>query len=428
MRFSRIIAAAALAFAPAAHAVAQPVLPAANPLAVFLDCRSGCDGDLIRTEITWVNWVRDRTVADVHLLITSESAGSNAENFTIAFLGARGFAQRSDTLTYTTNSMTTSDERRRGVLQVISVGLVQFAARTPAGRSLRIQAGAAPRSNTPSGAGPATDPWNAWVFSVGLNGSVNGEASYKGRNIEAQLEANRVTERWKTNIEYSFSYRDNEATVQEYDDAGNVISEETYKNLQRDWRGEWLQVKSVNNHASLGTHIELASQTFRNQDLRYVARTAVEFNLFPYSESTRRELTFRYGIGVTGFRYADTTVFDKIEETLPSHFFEASYRTRQPWGGANVNIEHRNFLTDASKRTTELNAGFNVRLFRGLSLNAGGGYNWIHDQVYLPKGSQDAVDVLLRRRALLTGFEYYTHFGISYTFGSIFNNVVNPRF
>ena len=87
-----------------------------------------------------------------------------------------------------------------------------------------------------------------------------------------------------------------------------------------------------------------------------------------------------------------------------------------------------NFLNDASKRTTELNGGFNVRLFKGLSLNAGAGYNWIQDQVYLPKGSQNAVDVLLRRRALLTGFEYFTHFGVSYTFGSIFNNVVNPRF
>ena len=38
------------------------------------------------------------------------------------------------------------------------------------------------------------------------------------------------------------------------------------------------------------------------------------------------------------------------------------------------------------------------------------------------------VDVLLRRRALLTGFQYFTHFGVSYTFGSIYNNVVNPRF
>ncbi len=69
-----------------------------------------------------------------------------------------------------------------------------------------------------------------------------------------------------------------------------------------------------------------------------------------------------------------------------------------------------------------------MRLFRGFSLGGGAGYEWIHNQVYLPRGEQDAVDVLLRRRALLTGFQYYTRVGVSYTFGSIFNNVVNPRF
>ena len=185
---------------------------------------------------------------------------------------------------------------------------------------------------------------------------------------------------------------------------------------------------SVTDHFSLGASLEIAQQTFRNQDLRYQLRAAFEYNLFPYAEATRRELSFRYGVGVTGYRYSDTTIFNKIRETLPTHFFELSYRTRQPWGSANVNIEHRNFLTDASKRTTAVNAGFSVRLFKGLSVNAGGGYEWIHDQVYLPRGEQDAVDVLLRRRALLTGFQYNTRFGVSYTFGSIFNNVVNPRF
>jgi hypothetical protein len=69
-----------------------------------------------------------------------------------------------------------------------------------------------------------------------------------------------------------------------------------------------------------------------------------------------------------------------------------------------------------------------VRLFRGFSLNVGGEYRWIRDQVYLRKGQRSPVDVLLRRQALLTGFEYDARISISYTFGSIFNNVVNPRF
>ena len=409
------------------------LLPGQTPaepyrLAVYLDCRTGgCDRDLIRTELTWVDWVRDRTVADVHVLITSQQAGASASEYTISFLGARQFAGRGDTLTYTTNPTTTSDERRHGVLRVISLGLASFAAHTTAGAGLKVttdeHAGVAGGS-----AGPTIDPWNAWVFSIGVDGSANGEKYYKSRDVGLNLEANRVTERWKTEFSYRFSYQDNAATVQEFDSLGAITAESTYTNLQRDWRANLGQVMSLGNHWSTGGEFELASQTFRNQDLRYQAQAAVEFDVFPYAEFTRRSLKIEYGVGFTGYRYADTTVFDKIRETLPSQFFQIEYRTRQPWGNVSLNFEHRNFLTDASKRNTDINGNFSIRLFQGFSLNGGAGYSWIHDQVYLPRGEQDAVDVLLRRRALLTGFQYYTHFGVSYTFGSIFNNFVNPRF
>lgn len=403
----------------------QPSMQGA--LTVFLDCRADCDHDFVRTEITYVNWVRDRTVADVHVLITSQSAGAGGEAFTLAFLGQRLLAGRGDTLTFTALPTATSVERRRGVTQTIALGLVQFVARTPGARALRVSRPAL-AMRTPAQTLLRNDPWKAWVFEIGVNGETGGERYYRNRELNAELSADRVTEAWKTNVDFEFSYEDDRATVQEFDSVGAVIDEETFRNLQRDWTVELLQVKSISNHLSIGLQGELASQTFRNQTLRYNARGAVEYNLFPYSETTRRELTLRYGIGVTGLRYADTTIFDKIRETLPSHFIEASYLSRQPWGSADLNVEHRSYLHDASKRATDLDGDLSVRVFGGFSVTVGGGYNWIHDQIYLPRGEQTTVDVLLRRRALLTGFEYYLNMGVSYTFGSIFNNIVNPRF
>lgn len=421
-------AAVLLLAATASRSHAQAPAQRTEPVAVFLDCHGGCDGELIRTEITWVNWVRERLAADVHLLITGEGAGTGGQRFTLAFLGLRGFAGKVDTLTYTSTTMTTQDERRRGLLQTIAVGLVRYAALTPVGSELRITQAPRTAGSSASQTAPTNDPWKAWVFNIGFDGSMDGEKSYRGRNVSGRFGADRVTEAWKTNFNYRFSYRDNETTIQDFDDLGNVTSEETYSNVQRDWRGALGIVKSLGNHLSAGGDFEFASQTFRNQDLRIQSRAAVEFSVFPYTENTRRELSARYGIGVSSYKYADTTVFDKLSESLPSHFIEVSYRTRQPWGGANVNFEHRNFLTDAAKRTTEINGGFNVRVFRGMSINMGAGYEWIRDQIYLPKGARSAVDVFLRRRALLTGFSYHTNIGVSYTFGSIFNNVVNPRF
>ena len=82
-------------------------------------------------------------------------------------------------------------------------------------------------------AAPKNDPWNAWAFEIGVDGSVDGEKFYKSRDVNRNLEAGRVTEVWKTGFEYSFSYRDNHATVQEFDNLGRVIAEETYFNTPK---------------------------------------------------------------------------------------------------------------------------------------------------------------------------------------------------
>ena len=49
------------------------------------------------------------------------------------------------------------------------------------------------------------------------------------------------------------------------------------------------------------------------------------------------------------------------------------------------------------------------------------------DQIYLPREDISDEDILLERRQLGTDFEYSLDFGLSFTFGSRFNNVVNPR-
>jgi hypothetical protein len=403
-----------------------PAVP--TTLSVFLDCRGGCDSDLIRTEINYVNWVRDRAVADVHVLVTNQQGGAGGQRFTLAFIGLRGFAGRGDTLIFDTNPTTTSDERRRGVMRTIAIGLMQFIGRTSVARAIRISQSEEERVLAITQTKPANDPWKAWVFEVGVNGSMKGERYYRNRELESSFEARRTTEAWKSSLELGLSYRDSRATVQDFDSLGQVTSEETFKNLQRNWSSEFLLVKSVTGHLSAGMRNSLESNTFRNQRLNAQFMSALEYDLFPYSEATRRELSLRYGVGANYFHYADTTIFDKIRETRPLQLFEINYQTRQPWGSTSVSLSHTNYLSDASKRRTEIEGNLNLRVFQGFSVNFAGGYNWIRDQLYIPKEGSSQVDVLLRRRALLTGFEYFTHFGVSYTFGSIFNNVVNPRF
>ncbi|NUQ11585.1 MAG: hypothetical protein HUU26_04530 [Gemmatimonadaceae bacterium] len=432
MRFAATLLLLALGggLAPAVARAQGGAAPAtaAEAVSVFLDCEDGCDSQLIRTEIAFVNWVRDRTVADVHVLVTSQDAGGGGDRFTLAFIGQRAFAGRGDTLTYTTNATTTSDEERRGVMRMIAIGLMPFVARTPAAQALRITM---PRleANAPGmQTMPSHDPWRAWVFEIDISGDVSGEQNYRNRELDAEFNANRTTAEWKTVFEASYNFESERAIDEEYDDQGNVIDREVFTNLQRNWNGELVVVKSLTGHLSAGFRAALGQNTFRNQKRRFEFMPAVEYNVFHYDEATRRRLAFQFATGVDVFRYQDTTIFDKLRETFPMYYTAVIYATRQPWGESGIRLEHSGYLNDTEKRSTELSGNMSVRLFRGFSVRFGGGYSWIHNQVYLPKGERDQADVLLRRRALLTGFEYNAYVGLTYTFGSIFNNVVNPRF
>ncbi|MGH7464512.1 MAG: hypothetical protein ACREK1_04995, partial [Longimicrobiales bacterium] len=76
--------------------------PGSEPLRVFVDCSNFyCDMDFLRTEIGWVDYMRDRADAQVHILGTSESTGGGGRRYTLEFIGARSFDRHTDTLTYT---------------------------------------------------------------------------------------------------------------------------------------------------------------------------------------------------------------------------------------------------------------------------------------------------------------------------------------
>ncbi|MGH7472177.1 MAG: DUF481 domain-containing protein, partial [Longimicrobiales bacterium] len=369
----RILAVSLLAICLAGTAMAQSGGAPAQRLAVFLDCHANCDFDLIREQISYVDWVRDRTAVDVHLLITSLGAGAGGSEYTLAFLGQRALSARTDTLRFTTTPVTTNDERRRELVRTIAAGLASFMVRS--GNGALIQVTAAERDeDRPARSAQSRDPWRAWVFEIGLEGGLNGEANYKSRSLSGSFEARRVTEAWKFNFGFDYEYEDDRVTDQEFDELGNVIGEETFRNLQRSYSAEHLLVKSISNHASAGLMGTLRSNTFRNLRRAVEGGPAAEYNLFPYSQSTRHELVLRYAVGYAHNEYVDLTIFDKMRETLPLHVLVLNYRTQATWGSMNFRTEHRNYLSDAAKRNTNVNGSFNVRLFRGLEVGVHGGY------------------------------------------------------
>src|SRR5687767_13405592 len=112
---------------PAAVAAQQA---ADEKLRVFIDCNF-CDMDFLRTEIGWIDHMRDRADAHVHILVIRQTTGGGGGEYTFEFIGLRQFTGRADTLKHVSTVDDTQDVIRRGLARVIKVGLVPFVAQTP---------------------------------------------------------------------------------------------------------------------------------------------------------------------------------------------------------------------------------------------------------------------------------------------------------
>lgn len=420
-RLARLWATFVLALAaPAAGLRAQDrdSLPEpARELRVFLDCQTRCDADYVRTEIPWVEFVRDRMVADVHVLLTGLGTGAGGQEVTVALLGQGSFRARVDTLTFVSQPGQPPDLVRQGLTRTIQLGLVPFVARTPGAGRLRISAQALAGDAAGSGV-PVDDPWNAWVMSVGMSGSLEAESRQQQAQLGVSANARRVTNHWKLGVAGSLRLEQERFELED----------RTATNAQERYSGGAVAVRSLGAHWSAGAQLSVNSSTFQNLDLLVRAAPAVEYSVWPYEEATRRQLVFQYSVGVSSFDYREVTVFDRLAETRPSQAFVVGYDVEQPWGTADAELEAANFLDDVSKFRVELDGGVDLRLVRGLELRIGGSASLIRDQLAIVRRGQTPEDILLQRRALQTDHRYELFVGISYTFGSIFNSVVNPRF
>ena len=90
-----------------ARAQAPPPPAATTLLKVFLDCDQ-CDSDYLKRTVTFVDYVRDRDVANVHVLVTTQGTGGGGDAWTVKFIGVGSFQGQDRTLTFTTSSIATA--------------------------------------------------------------------------------------------------------------------------------------------------------------------------------------------------------------------------------------------------------------------------------------------------------------------------------
>jgi hypothetical protein len=391
---------------------------AGQALRLFFDCQSRyCTFDFYRREIPFVNYTRDRQDAQVHLLITSQSTGAGGLRFTLDFIGRKEFEGIDDRLETSTRPNLAEEQVLSQVASQVKLGLMRYIARTPVAD--QIQIGFQQTLDEQAVATPETDPWNFWVLRVRGNGTYFARERFDFVNLSGGLSANRVTEKLRLSFSLGTSFSESNF---------DTTDTTTVTNTQQSYDAAAFASWNLGEHWGIGAQTSASHSSFSNEDLAVRLAPAIEYNLFAYSESTRRQLRFVYSLGFTHFNYIAETVFLKTEETIPDHRFQVALQVRQPWGSSRAAIEFVQHLNDLGKNRIVGNAGIDLRLFRGLSLDIDVGAARIRDQIHLEAGDATAEEALLRQRELESGFEYNFRVGFSYTFGSIFSNVVNPRF
>ena len=386
-----------------------------DALRLYLDC-SSCWESHIRSELTYVNYVRDPADAQVHLLITTEPTGSGGKEYTLVMIGRERFERADDTLRFALSETATEEERRTMLLRYLKIGLMRYVARTPMAELLEVS-----YRSSASGtfAEPKDDPWDSWVFAAGLIGNISGETSSNSISLSGNLSAERVTSEWKTELLATLGYSENNFRI----DPATTIS-----GISRSYGASGLVVRSLGDHWSTGGIFSASSSTYGNAARTLIAAPALEYNLFPYHESTRRQFRILYRLNLISALYREETIFDRTEEVLLSQSLFAGLESRQTWGSIAVSLNGSHYFHDISKYQTDLTGRFDVRVVQGLSLTLLANVALIRDQLALPKAGATQTQILLRQQQLATNFSYSTSFGLNYRFGSIFNNVVNPRF
>ena len=406
-----LAAALALASTPAwaADTVPQPQDDAPR---VFLDCNR-CDFSYIRTEIPFVNWVRDREDAVVHVLITDQRTGSGGREYTFDFIGLKRFSGTDQNLSYVAPPDYTSDERRDGLNGILKLGLLPYL-ETPLLSRLSVSF---EDSETQAPVAPAEDPWDSWVFEVEASGDIEQQATRTELAIDGSLSADRVTEDWRLLTWASAEYEEDRF---ESEDAKSTST-------SHEWRIAGRLARSQGPHWSVGAYWRVYSATYDNTDLGVRVTPALEYSLWDYAEAQRRSLTFVYTVGPRTVDYVDETIYGETFETRVDQALDIDLRLNQPWGSVRASLEGSHYFHDIERYRVELFSRLSVRLFRGLSLTFRGGVERINDQLSLPRGDATVEEILLQRRQLATDYAVEGRVGLSYTFGSIYNNVVNTR-
>jgi hypothetical protein len=389
-------------------------LSAQARLNLFTDCQ--CNKTLLKQEINYVNHALDPANAQVNLFIVTNFLSNGGKVYNLNFKGQHELEGNQLSFKVPVTAVMTGREVDEVLTRRIQLGLAGFLAGTPYAALAAVKVDLEEEEVLDDS--ETIDLWNNWIFESFARFNTSKETQRGRTDLRIGFEADRTTPELRVRFQPNYFYRSQTVTQS---DGTELVS------LRRDMWANTSIVKSISDHWSVGFFASGTSSTFRNIDYGVWIAPAIEYSFFNYNEVPFKEFTVAYRMGWTHNDYTEETVFLETEESLVRQVLDVNLRLRQRWGNIFAGVSGGNFLNDFSKNRLSLSGQADVRLIKGLSFNVGGSYEIINDQISLPRGEASVEDILLGQSQLATNFEAELSFGLKYTFGSLYNNVVNTR-
>lgn len=380
---------------------------------LFLNC-DYCDETYIKQNLSMVEFVRDQNYADAILLFRTQQNGSGGTAYEIEFTGQNGYSEINDKLIFSSNANNTDNEARDLILKNIKIGLIRYWVKNGKQDKITIQIDKIETKTKEE----EKDPWNKWVFNLGVNGYFYGQETSNDESISFSATIKQVTKKNKFYIRGSLN---NSKSVFTYD-GDDIVSKQKSTNFNL------YDVVSITNHWSAGIFATAGKSTYRNYSFYSSIKPAIEYNFFSYEDSSKKQLTLSYKVGGVHNNYVEKTIFNKEKEFVWEHGLMIGGSVIQNWGNITSEVSYQSFLHDRTLHEFSFYLGTNFRIFKGLSFNISGNYNITNNQINLAGGDLSLEELLLRQQQVKSGYNYFVSTGLNYSFGSIYNTIVNPRF
>ena len=378
---------------------------------MFLSCR--CDNNFIKQNTLVFDYVRDRTLSDIEVFVFEITNASGGRNYSFEYKGKNNFQNTENQISTDIPKNLTFSEAREQLLKTYKLGMVYFMQNTDFQNQLEVTFhDEETKSNELT-----TDQWKNWVFEVSGSLNFENETSIKEEESNLNLEVDRVTEMWRVRSDFGMR-----RSVKFF--SGD---EENYSSERKRTFFSGSVVRSLSNHFSTGFFGYYLNDTFRNYRSFVNFSPALEYNFIPYTEVLTREVTLAYKVGYNFYEYFEKTIYGFLNQKMFNQSLTLNLRYREKWGSVYSYLVASQFLDQPDQNRFTLNSNINLRIVRGLSLRISGNFQLIRDQINLPSGEASIEDLLLRQRQISTDFQNRISLGLSYTFGSIFNNIVNTR-